>query len=648
MKIKRLGLYILIFLFAPLFLYAASEKQLSKIEILGKEYYYYEAQKGESLYGIAKKFGWDPEELVRLNPNVAGDLKKGDKLYYPTGKVAVVTDMSGVLPQADEDLDPIIHIVKKGETVYGIAHQYNIPLDIIYNANPSARSGIKKGEKLTLPQSPNAKFYFYEIKKDDNLQDIAKRFNTSIENILKNNAGLSAKTFKAGEIIRISRNSNNRLIKTDLVEEEQITSIDSYKIKKDDTWATISEETGVNEEILKNANEDISELKKNDVIAVPKVETVQIEVNSIEEDPREQTEEGIREIYEEVHSTSQTEEEAGKVNIAVILDDPTSVKDIEFTRGFLMALSDFENSEYEIEFKVIDGRISTGSLINELDNFEPNIVFATADKTFPAFLADYGETNNIEIVNVFDVKNDLFEESPSMIQLLPPHAYFNEHIAERIYKDHKGDKLILVGDETDNDGIADVLVTVFPEERIENLSVAAFGEYTPEELESYIIYSFVSKKEEVADVMQGISNIMENNPDVRISVIGRQNWITFTDDFLDKFYSANIMIPSRVWLDNESSSWKNFREKYEIMYGGEPVKSFPNFAVSGFDVANYFIPVVSLNGGDFNRAMRNSSFKALQADINLERINNWGGFINPTSYLIEFRPEEYINRIIVK
>ena len=58
-------------------------------------------------------------------------------------------------------------------------------------------------------------------------------------------------------------------------------------------------------------------------------------------------------------------------------------------------------------------------MTDALDDFEPNLIVATADKNFPAFLADYGNTNHIEVVNVFDVKNELFEDNPSMVQILP-------------------------------------------------------------------------------------------------------------------------------------------------------------------------------------------------------------------------------------
>ena len=139
---------------------AASQPSLPKVEILGKEYYYYEVKKGDSIYGIAKQFGWDINELIRLNPNTVSELKKGSRLYYPTGRVVEVVDdddasvapaagggevASGpeATPAGPAEAEPIRHLVKKGETVYSISRQYNIPLEAIYASHPWQTAGCR-------------------------------------------------------------------------------------------------------------------------------------------------------------------------------------------------------------------------------------------------------------------------------------------------------------------------------------------------------------------------------------------------------------------------------------------------------------------------------------------------------------------------
>ncbi len=628
----------------------AKEPNLPKVEILGKEYYYHEIKKGESIYGIAKQYGWDVTELVRLNPNTASDMEKGSRLYYPTGKVTVVTTDENVSNDSI-DYEPINHVVKKGETVYSISRQYNIPLDAIYAAHPSAKYGIKAGETIVIQQTPQTvegKYLFYTIKPNDTLYSLAQKYKTTVGDIMKANPGVSQTNFKIGDTVRIPVNSGSTRIHTELVEEERLASIDSYKVKKNDTWESIAENTGVDEETLKEANDNVAMPQKNAVVNIPVIETVQVEKQTITEDPRELEPEGLKEIYDSVHNVNSNVKLLDEVRIAMLSDEPTSKKDLDFARGILISLNEMKDAPYKINFKIIDGRSSTETVIDNLDDFEPNLIVATADKAFPAFLADYGNTNSIEIVNVFDVKNDLYEDNPSMVQLLPPSSYFNEQMADRIFDDYGNCELILVGNEDESDGIAELLIPKYEVGKVKRVSLSSLSEYTLTDDGRYLIYAYPSKREEVADVLQGALNLKETNPFATLNVVGRLSWVTFTETFGDKFSEASVIIPSRVWLDTESNKWKLFEDEYENMFGGTPVKSFPNFAASGYDVAKYFIPSTAKNGGDFNKGFANVDDESLQTDIRLVRINNWGGFFNPSGYLLDFRPGGYVEKILVK
>ena len=43
---------------------ASADTQLPTVTIMGKTFYTYVAKKGESLFGIANRFGWDPTILA--------------------------------------------------------------------------------------------------------------------------------------------------------------------------------------------------------------------------------------------------------------------------------------------------------------------------------------------------------------------------------------------------------------------------------------------------------------------------------------------------------------------------------------------------------------------------------------------------------
>lgn len=624
----------------------ASTPSLPKTEILGKEYYYHEIKKGESIYGIAKQYGWNLEELVRLNPTASSEMKKGTRLYYPTGTVSVVAEIAPEKISGSLDAEPISHKVKKGETVYSISKQYGIPVETIYSLYPNSRYGIKTGDVLEIPQNnvgDASKYLYYEIKPGDTLYSLAQKYNTTVEDILAANSGVSEKNFRAGEKIRVPVNSNVKRRHTETVEEERLASIDSYKVKKEDTWSSISQKTGVDEVTLREANEDLTSLKKDKIINVPVVETVRVEKEVMNADPRELTSEGIQEIYDSIHKVDSEVQKLYEIKVALLLDEPTSKKDIDFTRGMLMALDDMKDAPFKIAFKVIDGSGSTETVTRALDNFEPHLIVCTADKSFPAFLADYGESNHIEVINAFDVKNDLYEENSSIIQILPPSSFFQEQVAERIVRDYNDCELIFVGPEDSNDAIAEIIRSQHMSGKRRDVSIGGLADFDFKDGKSYLIYAYPQKRDEVKSILETIHNIKDNSI-ADITIVGRPSWVTLTDMFQDNFGAAEVIVPARCWFDTESEEGKSFIEKFTEFYGGSPIKSFPNFAVTGYDIANYFIESTVDNGGDYNKATLNSS-KGIQTDFNLKRVSNWGGFVNPVVYLLKFRPSGYVDKI---
>lgn len=619
---------------------------LPTTEILGQEYYIYEVGKGESVYGIAKKFNWDPEELMRINSETVSKLKKGARLYYPTGKMLVVTEEEDMEDISDFKPDPIRHTVKKGETIYSISRQYGIPLAYIYEVYPSAKKGIKAGETIVIPQNPNSQYIFHVVKNGDNLSSIAKKYHTTVEDILKDNTGISDQNLKDGEVVRVAYNSNAKRLKTEMVTEDRVTGITSYKVTKDDTWDKIAHKTGTEVDLLKEANENIEQPEKDQIINVPVVETVEVEKEIFTRDEREASEEGIQEIYDSIRGVTPGNE-IEPIRMTLLLDDPKSNKDIDFTRGVLLALDGMAQSNYRVEFNVLDGRVATNNLLSELENTEPDVVIATADKAFPAFLADYGNTNGIQIINVFDLKNDLYEDNSSMVQLLTPSPLFNSQAAQNIHSKYRNHKLLTVGTKDENDGIAEELVELFGENS-DNISLEEFGTYQPDIDFSLLIYAYPTKKEEVADFIQGIDNLTENYPGTVFNIVGRPNWVTFIEDFGNKFGDYKVIVPSKVWLDEDSEAWQQFCENYDAMFGGSPIRSIPNFAASGYDTVNYFIPMLARRERNMDFGIESPFAETLQSNMNLRRENNWGGLINVSGYLLNFQPENVIEKETLK
>ena len=87
---------------------------------------------------------------------------------------------------------------------------------------------------------------------------------------------------------------------------------------------------------------------------------------------------------------------------------------------------------------------------------------------------------------------------------------------------------------------------------------------------------------------------------------------------------------------------------YTELFGGHPVKSYPNFAANGYDVANYFIVSLVDNAGDFNRGFSKNSKNSLQSVYDFKRVNNWGGFMNTAGYMLKYNPGGKISKVLLK
>ena len=278
-------------------------ENLPKIEIEGKTYYYYDVKKDDSLYGIAKQFGWDMQTIIAANPNSSTNLKKGQRIYYP-----IADQMQSAKTVAKEQsLDEVCHKVKHGETVYSISLMYGLKQEDIYELNPSSRYGIKAGEQLVVQKavtisndSDDVSNVYYTVQSEDSLLGVAESYDTSVEDILRLNPGLSESSFNEGDIVKLQPNSDKNETEIRNIEKRQVEHFEPYRINKGDTWTSISQQFNITTEELKEANDGIVELKRGRYLSIPVYETVVSEEKYVVEDPREQTIEGRQELYDEI------------------------------------------------------------------------------------------------------------------------------------------------------------------------------------------------------------------------------------------------------------------------------------------------------------------------------------------------------------
>lgn len=625
----------------------ADNVNLPVVELLGGNYYVYKAKKGDSLFGIARMFNWDDQKLQELNPSAVSPLQKGMKIYYPAESYEHKTPVATIaLPQTGE----LLHDVKRGETVYAISNMYGVSVDRIYSLNPDSRNGIKAGEKLVIRAAGNEMHNnvnnpsYHTVRSGDTLFGLAREYGVSVAAILKNNPGIDEKNFRTGINIKIPVRGAGIKKTKKIIEESNLDSVEIHKVGKKETWNSIASENGISVDVLKDANPEVSELKNKEFIAIPRVETVKIEKDITEHDPREESEQGIAEIYQDVHGIGDNEIRY-TVRVAVVSEDPSSKRDIEFLRGFLVGLEKQKNDEYGIEFKVIDGTASSESVITALDGFKPAAVFITADHDMPDYIWEYASVSQTPVINSFDVKSTEYVSNPYAVQLLAPSALFNENIAGHIFDRFSDRTLVLAGQKDSNDLLAESLIRLWDPARVKTSSVEDIKPESFAENGKYLVYSYPVKKGEVNELLGNTIRCRDERPLADISFIGRPNLILFEESLAQSFHKANVMIPSRFYIDRESEQYKEFISGYRSLFNRAPVKSLPLYAAVGYDTSVYFISGLAQSRGDINKMT--SSTSTVQSDYDLVRTSSWGGFMNPPVFLIEFTPYDTIEKKVI-
>ncbi|BAO76680.1 LysM-repeat proteins and domains [Winogradskyella sp. PG-2] len=159
------------------------------------------SKKGETKFGISRKFGISINQLENSNPIIKNGLQAGHKLKLPSNSIT-----------EEKSINNNGHKVKKGETLWSISKLYNLPLQNLRALNPYVKGNIiyinqtlnisDKKENLVKNDST------YIIQKGDTKFSLSKKFNISISELEEINPKI-INTLIAGDKISLIKNTKN-------------------------------------------------------------------------------------------------------------------------------------------------------------------------------------------------------------------------------------------------------------------------------------------------------------------------------------------------------------------------------------------------------------------------------------------------------
>ena len=152
----------------------------------------YTVQTGDTLWGLAIRFGTTVDAIKSRNGLTSSLIYKGNKL---------------IIPGTSEGGTTVTHVVQAGENLFRISLKYGTTIEAI-----AARNGIVNprfiyvGQKLTIPQGstpPSTGVRYHVVQPGENLSSIAMRYGTTPWKIAAANGISNINFIYAGRTLRI-------------------------------------------------------------------------------------------------------------------------------------------------------------------------------------------------------------------------------------------------------------------------------------------------------------------------------------------------------------------------------------------------------------------------------------------------------------
>lgn len=335
-------------------------------------------------------------------------------------------------------------------------------------------------------------------------------------------------------------------------------------------------------------------------------------------------------------------EEKVQVRVAIVLSDIYGKKEMEFTKGFMLGLSDSNLPKNSVALKVINGAIPEDSLVYELSYFDPEIIFTTQDQDCPQVLLDYVGEHSVRVVNVFETKGDAYQNSPSLVQILMPSQKFNVLSSKYMKKNFDDANLVIVGTADPNDNLLRESCFLWPENKIKNLAIEELSKFAFSPEEKYLIYPASQNIDDIKNLLTSLGEI-QSSTGVEFTIFSRPSWVALSD-LNNLIKGFDVYMPAKCYFDLSSQAGRNFITEYKNRFGLPPIKSYPVYAVMGYDMATFFLPLSLIENVDASFNLWEPT-ETLQLNLILDNDNWFSGRYNLGSYMLHFSPNAKMEKI---
>lgn len=623
------------------------KKSADKVLIGGKVYYIHVVEKGQTLYSIAKAYNVTEEDIASENVDVLyGPLQIGQAL-----KVPVYPKQNDQERERKKDKkDFILHLVKPQQTLYFLSRKYNVSIDTIIKYNPETASG-----------------------------------NLDIDQVVR--------------IPKISINTRERAIEPG-PEAEYIV----YHVKPKETLYSLSRRFNISVDAIVNENPFLKNdgLKTGQELRIPvtkdkpvsghladtsfsdkamkddiKNNRLKIEFKCRGSNPDRFRTYRValllpfqlhkKKRYNNILDTISGETEAEILNHPVARDYRKFMAEnnyfYEFYEGVLLALDSLKNLGFQAEFHVYDTEKNAETIrrqiIPKLETLQPDLIIGPIYQENLKIISDFSLRHHVPFVSPVFKNPWLIETNPFMFQVMPKGSeeikeasgFISRFSNRNIVLVHRGDSLFVnnIYDFRDN-----LYRAVNESSEYDNIIITE------------LIYNDSLKTNIANALKKGMPNLVvipsprevyviplltELNQLAKhfdIQVFGTSQWQQFKNVDDDYFYNLRVHYHTPFYIDYSNPHVKSFVEKFRQWYNHEPVQVTPkgyNFSYLGYDITFYFMNALRIYGTNFPGCLKYYEPNLLMSDYQFEREDIFSGFTNHSISIIRYNKDYTVSRL---
>ena len=554
--------------------------------------------KGETSYGIAKKYQIKLNEFFSANPEASKGLSKGQivKIHIPV----FITQKSN-----DKDSTAKKHIVNKGETLWSISKMYGVQFSLIKSYNQLKSNDLTLNQVLLIPNiitdtinkiTPMIKhvdhpllkkcdtLIIHKVKKKETLYSISKKYGIGLDKIIESNVFLENKGLKKGQELKII-----------------------YRLFdcKEDSVNIIPQQ------LFADSNAIVDPILNISVLLPFFIDDSDFIIENCPE------------------------------NITCDINRSTE-RSVLIYNGIKMALEELKSQGYNLELTLYDTRYDT-NFVNEIlkDSLmlESDLIIGPIYSKNIKLVRAFSKFHRVPMISLYNIPSQALFNYPDLYKLKASRSTQSKEMANLLKMNNSEDNILLISDIDDRKSktysriFSDVYNdSLFFEDTIMAQKDSIFPNLVKrgedwENLHELLSQDknnlFVICSNQIPFLTYAFNQIIEfsnsqNHYNSKFMIFGFEELFrlnTIDVNYKNKF---NLHFSSVGLIDYESSKVKNFIERYQNYFSAEPTQ----LVFDGYDIVHS----VFLNAFSNNRYEK--IYSGLKTDVNFKKIDTNSGLEN--------------------